>query len=213
MASNSSNTQSKSRQMELMLAEDVPSLGKQGELVKVRPGYARNFLLPQGLATVATSHNKMMVEKRFRCSSVRSCDRLAACAVAGRPKGEGLPRVRNNRGRLYRNNRHTSTNQLTSINEGVGARAWVLRRRGEGAENWDVRSAECAHGSGIVRDDERASWEVQLPAAAQFVLQRSPTSSARVAGSAWVVRGSLENPPRVSARCGITDCGNSGCSN
>ncbi|MFM8289786.1 MAG: 50S ribosomal protein L9 [Planctomycetaceae bacterium] len=49
--------------MELMLAEDVPSLGKQGEIVKVRPGYARNFLLPQGLATVATAHNKMMVEK------------------------------------------------------------------------------------------------------------------------------------------------------
>ncbi len=51
------------RNVELMLAEDIPTLGKQGEIVQVRPGYARNFLLPQGLATVATAHNKMMVEK------------------------------------------------------------------------------------------------------------------------------------------------------
>jgi large subunit ribosomal protein L9 len=52
-----------SRNIELMLAEDVPNLGKQGEIVRVKPGYARNYLLPQGLATVATAHNKRMVEK------------------------------------------------------------------------------------------------------------------------------------------------------
>jgi len=50
------------RVVELLLAEDVPALGKQGDIVEVRPGYARNFLLPQGLATVATEHNKKMVE-------------------------------------------------------------------------------------------------------------------------------------------------------
>ena len=53
--------QQKRRGIELMLAEDVPSLGKQGELVQVRPGYARNYLLPQGLATVATAGAKRMV--------------------------------------------------------------------------------------------------------------------------------------------------------
>lgn len=50
------------RAVELLLAEDVPNLGKQGEIVQVKPGFARNFLLPQGLATVATEHNKRMVE-------------------------------------------------------------------------------------------------------------------------------------------------------
>lgn len=50
------------RGVELLLAEDVPTLGKQGEIVQVRPGYARNYLLPQGLATIATDHNKRMVE-------------------------------------------------------------------------------------------------------------------------------------------------------
>lgn len=49
------------RQVELMLAEDVVSLGKQGDIVKVKPGYARNYLLPQGYATVATEENKRRV--------------------------------------------------------------------------------------------------------------------------------------------------------
>ncbi len=52
-----------SRNIELLLAEDVPNLGQQGDIVRVKPGYARNYLLPQGLATVATAHNKRMVEK------------------------------------------------------------------------------------------------------------------------------------------------------
>jgi large subunit ribosomal protein L9 len=49
--------------VELLLAEDVKSLGEQGDIVRVKPGYARNYLLPQGLATVATEHNKQMVER------------------------------------------------------------------------------------------------------------------------------------------------------
>jgi large subunit ribosomal protein L9 len=51
------------RSVELLLTEDVAALGKQGEIVQVRAGYARNYLLPQGLATIATEHNKRMVEK------------------------------------------------------------------------------------------------------------------------------------------------------
>ena len=47
----------------MLLAEDVTSLGKQGEIVSVKPGFARNYLLPHGLATVATEHNKKRVEK------------------------------------------------------------------------------------------------------------------------------------------------------
>lgn len=49
--------------VDVLLAENVDSLGKQGDIVRVKPGYARNYLLPQGMATVATEHNKRMVEK------------------------------------------------------------------------------------------------------------------------------------------------------
>lgn len=62
MAEAAQQTRSK-RSVELLLAEDVPALGKQGEIVQVRRGYARNYLLPQGLATVATESNKRQVEK------------------------------------------------------------------------------------------------------------------------------------------------------
>lgn len=40
----------------LLLIKDVDSLGKKGEIVKARPGYFRNFLLPQGLAIIADKH-------------------------------------------------------------------------------------------------------------------------------------------------------------
>ncbi len=49
--------------IELLLIQSIEHLGKQGEVVEVKPGYAHNYLLPQGLATVATAHHKRMVEK------------------------------------------------------------------------------------------------------------------------------------------------------
>ena len=51
------------RGVQLLLIQSVDHLGRQGDVVEVRPGYARNYLLPQGLATVATDHHKRMVEK------------------------------------------------------------------------------------------------------------------------------------------------------
>ena len=49
--------------IELLLIQSVDHLGKQGEVVRVKRGYASNFLLPQGLAAFATPHHKRMVEK------------------------------------------------------------------------------------------------------------------------------------------------------
>ncbi|MBM4020868.1 MAG: 50S ribosomal protein L9 [Planctomycetes bacterium] len=49
--------------IQLLLVHPVEHLGKQGEVVEVKRGYALNYLLPQGLATIATDHHKRMVEK------------------------------------------------------------------------------------------------------------------------------------------------------
>lgn len=58
--------------IELMLIQDVDHLGKQGDVVSVRPGYANNYLLPQALATVATDHHKRMVDKhRARLNEIQ----------------------------------------------------------------------------------------------------------------------------------------------
>lgn len=63
--------------VELLLAEDVPSLGEQGEIVRVKRGYARNYLLPQGLATVATEANKRMVEMHRKRQDEVAAKKLA----------------------------------------------------------------------------------------------------------------------------------------
>jgi len=49
--------------MEVILREDIDKLGSRGEVVKVAPGYARNFLLPKRLAVAATDSNKKIVEQ------------------------------------------------------------------------------------------------------------------------------------------------------
>jgi large subunit ribosomal protein L9 len=53
----------KNGHMHVLLTQPVPHVGQAGELVSVRPGFARNYLLPQGMATFATPHNLLMVEK------------------------------------------------------------------------------------------------------------------------------------------------------
>ncbi len=49
--------------MELILKETINSLGREGEVVKVKPGYGRNYLLPQGKAVLATNNNMAALEK------------------------------------------------------------------------------------------------------------------------------------------------------
>jgi large subunit ribosomal protein L9 len=68
--------------MEVILREDVQSLGKAGELVKVRPGYARNYLLPQGLAYEATDGNRKRIEAESKARAARG--------AADRAEAEGL---------------------------------------------------------------------------------------------------------------------------
>jgi len=52
--------------MEVILKKDVENLGYQDEMVDVKPGYARNFLIPRGLAVFATVSEKKMLEETIR---------------------------------------------------------------------------------------------------------------------------------------------------
>jgi large subunit ribosomal protein L9 len=49
--------------MELILKETIDSLGREGDVVKVKPGYARNFLLPKGKAVAANEENLAILEQ------------------------------------------------------------------------------------------------------------------------------------------------------
>jgi large subunit ribosomal protein L9 len=52
--------------MEIILKQDVQGLGYKNDVVKVKPGYGRNFLIPNGLGLIANTSNKRMVEENVR---------------------------------------------------------------------------------------------------------------------------------------------------
>src|SRR5688500_12994657 len=57
--------------IEVILREDIKTLGRAGEMVRVKPGYARNYLLPQGLAYEATEGNRKRIAAETRVRAVR----------------------------------------------------------------------------------------------------------------------------------------------
>ena len=62
--------------MQVILKEDVHNLGKSGELVNVKPGYGRNFLLPQGKAVAATRKNVAQLEHEKKLIAARNAKLL-----------------------------------------------------------------------------------------------------------------------------------------
>ena len=69
--------------MEVILRQAIENLGHTGDIVKVSPGYARNFLLPRGLAYEATTGNKKKLEQeRARLEAAENERRTAAQGVA-----------------------------------------------------------------------------------------------------------------------------------
>lgn len=77
--------------MQIILTQDVSNLGKAGDLVTVRPGYGRNYLVPRGLAVTATIHNKNQLEHERRAIERRVVkERAAATEIANRLNGMTL---------------------------------------------------------------------------------------------------------------------------
>jgi large subunit ribosomal protein L9 len=58
--------------IEVILREDIKTLGRAGDMVRVKPGYARNYLLPQGLAYEATEGNKKRIAAETRVRAARN---------------------------------------------------------------------------------------------------------------------------------------------
>lgn len=78
--------------MEIILKQDVDNLGNKDQIVNVRPGYANNFLIPQGYATVATESAKKVLAENIRQRAHKEtkmvadaqavADKLASVAIA-----------------------------------------------------------------------------------------------------------------------------------
>ena len=63
--------------MDIILIQDVDNLGGKNELVKVRNGYARNFLIPQGFAVEANPSNRKQLEERQKVAAKKEAAMLA----------------------------------------------------------------------------------------------------------------------------------------
>ncbi|MCL2162178.1 MAG: 50S ribosomal protein L9 [Betaproteobacteria bacterium] len=75
--------------MQIILLEKVGKLGSLGDVVKVKDGYARNYLIPQGFAKRATAANKAEFEARRAELELAQADKLAAAQALG-AKLDGL---------------------------------------------------------------------------------------------------------------------------
>lgn len=75
--------------MKVILLTDHEKLGKQGEVVSVKPGYARNYLVPQGLAIPATKSNLKNLEQQLAAAAKRAQRELTdAQETAGKLQGQ-----------------------------------------------------------------------------------------------------------------------------
>ena len=70
--------------MQLLLVNDVANLGNSGDVVEVKPGYGRNYLLPRGLATEVSAHNLKLLERhKERVTQARESKLADLRALAG----------------------------------------------------------------------------------------------------------------------------------
>ncbi len=77
--------------MEVILKQDVKNLGHKDEIVKVRPGYGRNYLIPQGFAMLASEGNRKMLaesvrqrahkEEKLRNEATATAEKLASVSI------------------------------------------------------------------------------------------------------------------------------------
>lgn len=90
--------------MEIILLERIENLGQMGDLVTVKPGYARNYLLPQGKALRATAENKQRFETdRAQLEAENLARKSEAEAVAAKMEGLSITLIRaaSEMGQLY----------------------------------------------------------------------------------------------------------------
>ncbi len=64
--------------VQVVLTEDLPNVGDSGDLVRVKPGYARNFLIPRGLAAMATKDNVKRIEHEKRVAFAKAAKQRGA---------------------------------------------------------------------------------------------------------------------------------------
>jgi large subunit ribosomal protein L9 len=113
--------------MKLILRSDLKGVGKRGDIVEVSAGYGRNYLLPRGLAIVATDGAVDQAARMRRARDLRDAsDREAAQSIASRlvPKIIEIPAKAGSEGRLFGS--VTAADVVAAVEEQAGI---TLQRR------------------------------------------------------------------------------------
>jgi large subunit ribosomal protein L9 len=90
--------------IKVVLQRNVDQLGRSGDVVRVRPGFARNFLIPRGLAVPATTGSLARIDELRRAGDARAAQELAeATALKTSLEGKGvtIERVVGEEGKMY----------------------------------------------------------------------------------------------------------------
>ena len=112
--------------MKLILREDVENLGKGGDLVEVKPGYGRNYLLPRGLAVLANPKNVRELEHQKKVAEAKAAKAKASAEAVAKRLAETpvtLKRKVGEQDKLY------GSVTALDIVEALGARGMQLDRR------------------------------------------------------------------------------------
>jgi large subunit ribosomal protein L9 len=75
--------------MEIILKQDIKNLGEKDDIVKVKPGYGRNYLIPKGFASMATSSAKKVLTENLKQAQFKQ-DKIKNTALAIAEKLEGI---------------------------------------------------------------------------------------------------------------------------
>jgi large subunit ribosomal protein L9 len=75
--------------MEIILKQDIKNLGEKDDIVKVKPGYGRNYLIPKGFAAMATSSAKKVLAENLKQAQFKQ-DKIKNDALAIAAKLEGI---------------------------------------------------------------------------------------------------------------------------
>lgn len=112
--------------MDVILIKDVEHLGSQFDLVKVRPGYARNFLIPRGMAQMATASNRkaldeIIKQKAHKAEKIKT--EMEALAVKLKESALKIPAKVGENGKIF-----GSVNAI-QISEAIHKLGYIVDRR------------------------------------------------------------------------------------
>lgn len=156
--------------MEIVLQEDFPALGYVGDRVRVKPGYARNFLIPRGVAVEARSANARLLRHKMSQIEAKKA-KLKAAALEQAKSFEGL--VLEYTLRIGEKGKSFGSVSHKDIEQGFKEKSIELDRK-------QIRIIDPIKGGGEYQIEVKLHSEVVIPVTVRVSIERAEKKEARV---------------------------------